>query len=216
VTRPDLAPRPGGTPRAAALLLPGGVVRSERRPGLLYPPSLRLATFAADLARVPGLAVHLVRYRTTGWNGGATRADANAVLDALRAACGDVPTVLVGHSLGARASLGAGGHPLVRGVCALAAWIGEDDGVEHLVGRRLLLAHGDRDRVTSPLGSLVVARRAAAAGIDARYVAVRGAGHTLLRRPLVWQRLVREFTLDVLGLATSPPRLYPSAREARV
>jgi pimeloyl-ACP methyl ester carboxylesterase len=124
--------------------------------------------------------------------------------------------VLVGHSLGARASLGAGGHPLVRGVCALAAWIGEDDGVEHLVGRRLLLAHGDRDRVTSPLGSLVVARRAAAAGIDARYVAVRGAGHTLLRRPLVWQRLVREFTLDVLGLATSPPRLYPSAREARV
>jgi pimeloyl-ACP methyl ester carboxylesterase len=177
---------------------------------------LRMYPFAADLARVSGLAVHLVRYRATGWNGGATRMDVTAVLEQLRAACGDVATLLVGHSLGARAALAAGGHPLVRGVCALAAWVGEDDEVGQLAGRRVLLAHGDRDRVTSPLGSLVIARRAAAAGIDARYVGVRGAGHTLLARPLVWQRLVREFALDVLGLATVAPRLLGSARETRV
>ena len=216
MTRPELAPRPRGASRAAALILSGGVVSSERVPGPLYPPVLRIYPFAADLARAAGLAVHVVRYRATGWNDGATAADVTAVLDELHAAYGDVATVLVGHSLGARAALAAGGHPLVRGVCALAAWVGKDDTVEQLAGRRLLLAHGDRDRVTSPLGSLVVARRAIAAGIDARYVAVRGSGHTLLVRPLVWQRLAREFTLDVLGLATRPPRLLAAARESRV
>jgi pimeloyl-ACP methyl ester carboxylesterase len=216
LTRPDLAPRPRGAPRAAALILSGGVVRGERVPGPLYPPVLRMYPFAADLARVEGLAVHVVRYRAIGWNDGATAADVTAVLDGLRAACGDVATVLVGHSLGARAALAAGGHPLVRGVCALAAWVGPDDTVEQLAGRRLLLAHGDRDRVTSPLGSLVLARRAAASGIDARYVAVRSSGHTLLVRPLVWQRLAREFTRDVLGLATGPPQSLAPARESRV
>ena len=143
MTRPALAPRPQGAPRAAALFLPGGVVQSGREPGWLYPPAVRMYPFAADLARVPGLAVHIVRYRATGWNDGATAADVTAVLDELHAACGDVPTVLVGHSLGARASLVAAGHPLVRGVCALAAWIGQGDGVDQLAGRAVLFAHGD-------------------------------------------------------------------------
>ena len=49
----------------------------------------------------------LLRYARRGWNGGTTRSpvpDARWALDQVRAAYGDVPVVLVGHSMGGRAS----------------------------------------------------------------------------------------------------------------
>ncbi len=88
------------------------------------------------------------------------------------------PVVLVGHSMGGRAALGAAGAPNVVAVCALAPWLDGSDPVDQLAGRTVLIAHGDRERYTDPGESYAYALRAKA---------VTGAGGAVRRarrRPL--------------------------------
>ncbi|TXS34995.1 alpha/beta fold hydrolase, partial [Streptomyces sp. t39] len=138
--------------------------------GLAPPSALSLAgarmrPFTSGIARATaghGIVVGRVRYIHRGWNGERADAarDAARALDELAAACGSVPVVLVGHSMGGRAALSAAAHPQVRGVVALGTPRGEP--VAHLAGTDVVLVHGDRDRVTDPRGSWSVARRARA------------------------------------------------------
>jgi alpha/beta superfamily hydrolase len=95
-------------------------------------------------------SVWLLRYRERGWNGGHDRVeDARWALDAVRTAHGDVPVVLLGHSLGARVAVHAADDPSLVGVAGLAPWWSADDPVSTLTGRALVAAHGQRDRITS-------------------------------------------------------------------
>jgi pimeloyl-ACP methyl ester carboxylesterase len=195
-------------PRAVVLVAHGGQSRShesgERR-RLSY---WRMVPFARALAR-PGLAVYLVRYRFRGWNG----ADRDAARDVAELLRTDLPTALVGHSMGGRAVLHAAGSPQVRAVAALAPWLDGSDPVEQLAGRSVLIAHGDRERTTDPRESLAYARRAKQVTDRVARFVVRGDGHAMLRRAPEWHRLVARFVLAELGIEPEDPVITNALRK---
>ncbi|MFL6141365.1 MAG: alpha/beta hydrolase [Labedaea sp.] len=191
--------------RAVVLVLHGGQEHSKSRARRLYPAYLRMLPFGYDLRRAGrdrGVAVWLLRNRYRGWN----RPDLDPVADArwaiarIRRAHPDVPVALVGHSMGARVALRVADEPGVVAVCALAPWTTEDDHVEHLAGKAVLIAHGDRDTTTRPVDSLAFAERARQVSDTVRRLDIRGEGHAMLRRPREWTRLVRGFVLAAFEL----------------
>lgn len=190
-------------PRAVVLLLHGGHEYGTSAPGPWNLPAARMLPFEWAVRRATaGHAVLLgrVRYRCRGWNGERADAarDAEAALRELARIAGDVPTVLVGHSMGARAALRAGGAPGVRGVVGLAPWCPPEEPVRHLEGRRVVLLHGDRDRVTDPKASVDFCARAGAAGAYPSFREVRGSGHAMLRRAATWHALTASAVTDLL------------------
>jgi alpha-beta hydrolase superfamily lysophospholipase len=77
---------------------------------------------------VPGQARGLalvLRHGTVDWNGdGADKvAEARWALHRTEVELGDVPVVLVGHSMGGRTACRSADDALVRGVVALAPWL---------------------------------------------------------------------------------------------
>lgn len=198
-----------GRTTAVVLVLPGGS-GEESGPGDRYRPSvLRMLPFAWSLrhaGRGRGLAVALLRYRVAGWKHGAVSGaeDARWALTRLTERFGDVPVVLVGHSMGARVALSVASGPTVVGVVALAPWVHESLRLGGLTGRTVLIAHGDRDRITDPRASYALAAQARAAGVDVRHIEVTGDGHAMLRRFGAWQRLVRDGVLAMLDSAPWP------------
>jgi len=185
---------------AAIMTLHGGLEQSRRRArpwqlaALRMHPVLRAAASAAS----PDVLLGQVRYRCRGWNSGDPADDALRALDELQRLAGAVPTVLVGHSMGARAALRAAAHPLVRGVLALAPWCPPEDSAGHLDGVRLVVLHGDRDRVTPPGESADYVRRAREAGARAGLVTVRGGDHAMLRRSGDWHHATARIVTQML------------------
>ncbi|MFF0447807.1 alpha/beta fold hydrolase [Streptomyces sp. NPDC004609] len=148
-----------------------------------------------------------VRYRRRGWNGDRADAAADALraLDELTLLTGPVPVVLVGHSMGGRAALRAAAHPLVEAVIGLAPWCPGGEPVEHLAGKRIVLVHGDADRVTDPDASWALADRARHAGARVCGLRMPGGDHAMLRRAPVWHRLTADLVTGLLGLGPLPP-----------
>src|SRR4029079_14945906 len=96
-----------GTPRAVVVVLHGGKADSYERSEPNHLSSRRLDPFVHALhrqGRSHGIAVWKVRYRVRGWNGSdrSPARDAQWALDEVRRRHGDVPVVLVGHSMGGR------------------------------------------------------------------------------------------------------------------
>lgn len=193
----------GEAARGVVLLLHGGRVssRSSVRRGNLT--VVRMRMFAPSIlaaAGDAGIAVAVLRNRYRGWNG----RDADPVADALWALreierrCGAVPVVIVGHSMGGRAALRVAAEPAVRGVVALAPWLPADEPIAQLAGRTVLIAHGDRDSVTSADDSLAYVRRIADVAERVCFWRVPGGRHAMLERPVHWHGLVRDFALGVL------------------
>ncbi|MFJ8039805.1 alpha/beta hydrolase [Kitasatospora sp. NPDC096147] len=200
--------RPEGA-EAAVLVLHGGKEHSEERPGPVNLPGLRMAGFARAVARLTAgqrVAVGAVRYRYRGWNGAHADAarDASAALSDLAEALGPVPTVLIGHSMGGRAAIRAAGHPCVLGVVALAPWCPPEEPVVQLKDRTLITLHGDRDTVTAPAATRLLAARAREAGARVAGYTVPGAGHALMQRPGDWHRITATLTAALLGLRPFP------------
>ncbi|MFH9608390.1 alpha/beta fold hydrolase [Streptomyces sp. NPDC017448] len=201
-------------PSAAVLVLHGGRETGTEPPprGLLNLPGTRMRPFVRALGRAARAAgeevlVREVRYGHRGWNG--ARADpfhdAVAALDALREQAGDeLPVVLLGHSMGARAALRAAGHPLVRGVVGLAPWCPPGDPVTQLAGRAVVLVHSDRDRLTSPQASRSLTARARRAGARTCMITVRGGDHAMIRRAPAWHRVTTALVMGLLGSGSLP------------
>jgi alpha-beta hydrolase superfamily lysophospholipase len=175
-------------------------------------PVIRALARATEPANV---AVFMVRYRVRGWNGDAADAlrDTELVLDRLAERHPGVPVALVGHSMGARAALLAAGAPAVIAVCALAPWVEPADPVRQLVGRAVLMAHGDRDRITDPAESLAYAARARAVNPKVCRFELPGDGHAMLRRRHAWADLTRRFVLGELGIEPLDFRISNAYRQ---
>ncbi|MEW2066853.1 alpha/beta hydrolase [Streptomyces sp. NPDC007346] len=207
-----MAQRP---PSAAVLVLHGGHENGTEPPppGLLNLPGVRMRPFVRALTRATRapedgreVLVRQVRYVHRGWNGSRADAlrDALAALDALGEEAGELPVVLLGHSMGARAALRAAGHPLVRGVVGLAPWCPPGDPVTQLAGRDVVLVHSSRDRVTSPQATQSLTTRARRAGARTCMVTVRGGDHAMIRRAAAWHRLTTTLVTGLLGTGGLP------------
>jgi pimeloyl-ACP methyl ester carboxylesterase len=198
-------------PEGAVLVLHGG---ASRRDQVAVSPTqlsvLRMVPIASRVARAGGgrLAVFRLLNSTRGWDTSHTPVDDVAwALGQLheRFEVG-LPTCLVGHSLGGRAALLSAGQTDVRSVVALAPWVYPSDGDSPPPpGRRILVVHGDQDRIASPQRSLVVAerlRRTAEVG----YIRVAGGTHAMLRHGSVFDRAAADFaTATLLGREPGPP-----------
>ena len=201
-----------GETRAVALVLPGGRADSFAATSARQLTGVRMRPFARSLhsrAGRSGLAVWLVRYQVRGWNGGRMSpvADVRWALDEVRRRHGDLPVALVGHSMGGRTAMRVADDESVRGVVGLAPWLPDSEPVDHLRGRRLLVAHGSADRVTSPRAARRFVERAAAVGADAHFVAVHGEMHAMIFRPRTWHALATAYALDVLGVRPLPEKV---------
>lgn len=186
--------------RGVVLLLHGGRATGvEAAPrGLAY---LRMAPFARSVIRATrgrDIAVWLLRYRVRGWNAPTLHPvqDARWALEEARRLHPGAPIALVGHSMGGRVALRLAGEPGVVGVCALAPWLEAHEPAPQRAGASVLIAHGDRDRVTDPAVSAAYAAR-----VGAAFVTVPGESHAMLRRPVFWSRLVTGYVRTTLGLA---------------
>ena len=194
---------------AVALFCHGGTVASVEPPrerALSLVRMRAIEQFVAAAAEGRGLTTAVLRYRVAGWNGVAAdaHADVRWSLDRLRAEHGDVPIVLVGHSMGGRAVLRAGGEPQVAAVCALAPWTPPEEPVAHLRDRTVAILHGRGDRWVPAALSAEFAVRAQEAGAHVARFTV-GGGHSMVRRAVVWHTFVRDVVLAGAGLAPMRP-----------
>lgn len=208
---------PSGAVRAVAVLLPGGSIRSRRRPLRLAEWGVSPLRHRLQEHRDDGLASYLLHYRYRGWYAGsesaATEADTRWALGEIAERHPGAPVVLIGNSLGGRAAVATADHPAVTAVAGVAPWLPPEQGIATLTGRRLLIVHGSADRSDAPaLWSLAFAERARNAGIPTGRFIVPGDGHFLLRRQRDWVAAVTAFTLAATGLASMPPLLARAFR----
>lgn len=194
---------PAGPVRALALVLHGGRARGTAPVKARQLAVVRMSPFATSLRRageMHGLAVARLRYRVRGWNGTERSpvSDVQWALDQLAARFPGAATALVGHSMGGRAAIYAAAHPAVRAVIGLAPWLERGDPYAQVADRYVLVAHGDRDRMTSAAASAAWTRQAATVAASAGYVCVQGERHAMLRRAALWHSLTSAYVLAVL------------------
>lgn len=191
------------TPAAVALVLHGGKDRSQA------PVTGRSLSWqrAAALSRTLGRRLHhedvgvrLLRFRSVGWNGdGAEKvADTRWALDRIAAELGEVPVVLVGHSMGGRTACRAADHDSVTGVVALAPWLPPDEPVAALAGKELHAAHGRRDRITRARDTRAYVERALEVASAASFTDMGDRGHYLLSGIHAWNAFAEDRVRRIL------------------
>jgi pimeloyl-ACP methyl ester carboxylesterase len=204
--------------RGAVVVAHGGKAVSTEPTSPLELAVLRMAPLANAIRRSLrgyGVAVCQPRFELRGWNAelASPVADLGRVLDEVALRYGDIPIVLIGHSMGARAAFRVAGHPAVTAVAGLAPWLPTDEPFNQLAGRRVLLAHGTADRVTAPAQTWAYAERARSV-TDVAVIEVRGGEHTMLWRAPLWHRLAAEFSRLSLGLPAGEGEVTKAFQQA--
>jgi len=191
--------------RGIVLMLHGGA-KSGLQPVGSRSASLRRTTLMRDILEPKlsraGLSVWLLRYSVRGWNVGigpepSPVPDARWALDRAAEAHPEVPVVLLGHSMGARAAVHVADHPSVAGVVALAPWLEPSDPVRPLAGRHLVAGHGSRDKITSARATRSYVDRATGLAASAHFVDMGRLGHYMLHRAGEWNQFALRSTLEV-------------------
>ena len=198
-----------GSTRAVVLVLHGGKAVSREVSLPRHLSAVRMAPFARAVSRraaPQGVATWRLQYRYRGWNApeAAPAADARWALAEVRRRHGDVPVVLLGHSMGGRTAVRVADDPAVRSVVTLGPWLPADEPVAPVRGTRLVVAHARRDRWTSAAASRAWWRRASTLTEQAVYIDVRRAGHFMLRRSTLWTSIATAFVLEGLRTAGVP------------
>lgn len=204
-------PATGTVPALVVLVLHGGPEHGTARCRWWMPQVVRCRLLARAVAhrwptRVAGpAAVYLLQHAWTGWDGDGRDAiaDGRWALRLLGRRHPGVAVVLLGHSMGARTAVHAADAENVVGVVGLAPWLPAQDPVEPLVGRKLVVVQGDRDREIPTATAAVFLQRAVAAGVPVRRETVRGGGHAMIYRMGAWSRLA------TAGIVGGGPRRSP-------
>ena len=198
---------PAETVSGLVVVAHGGQSSSTEPTNALQPAVLRMIPVAAAIRhalRGSGAMVVRPRFQLRGWNGDQASPvhDLNQALDAIAAAYGAIPVVLIGHSMGARAAMRAAGHPAVSAVAGLAPWLPPGEPVEQLAGRLVLVAHGTSDGITSPAETWAFVERARAV-TQVAAIEVRDGDHPMLRRARLWHAIAAEFARAAVDLPVS-------------
>lgn len=196
-------------PEAAVLVLHGG---GSRRGNMMVSPAqlsvIRMIPIARRVATVGRhrLAVFRLLNSRRGWDTTHTPVDDVAwALELLSERVGhSLPIGLIGHSLGGRAALLAGGKDGVRSVVALAPFVYPEDAAADLSGRQVLVVDGSEDRIARPALSAAVARGLARTA-DVGHVRIIGGRHSMLRHHRLFDGLAADFTAATLLGGTSNP-----------
>lgn len=201
---------PVGETTAVVIVLHGGKADSFEVSEATHLSSRRVNPFVTAIhrqGRSHGVAVWKVRYRYRGWNGAhmSPTHDAQWALDEVRRRHGDVPVVLLGHSMGGRTATHVLGDPSVIGMVAFGPWM-PDEPIEGAAGKRIVIAHPTLDKWTSPAQSLAWANAARPLAASLTYVHVRRTGHFMLWNAAFWTDLAVGFTLSWLGVEPSVGR----------
>lgn len=199
-----------GETRAVVLVLHGGKADSHEPSEPSHLSRRRLSPFARSVHRQGkqhGVSVWTVQYRVRGWNGPERSPvrDAAWALEEVRRRHGDVPVVLLGHSMGGRAAVHVLGGPSVIGMVALCPWL-PDEPSDVASGKMVVVAHAVADRWTSPHQTRAWTTSVQPLAASALYVQVRRTGHFMLRRAGLWTDLATGLSLSWLGLDPSVGR----------
>ena len=197
-----------GRPRAAIVMFHGGKPKSTNPVdgrSLSWRRSLVMQRAIAFRAHQLGVSVWLTKFGQAGWNAKAPSGptpipDARWTLDQLRADLGEIPVVLLGHSMGARTAVAVADDSLVAGVVALAPWFPPDEPVMALAGKHLVAAQGRRDRITSYVHTEAFLARVDRIAASTRLVDMGGLGHYLVRGASRWNDVALSHSFDVLGI----------------
>jgi predicted esterase len=193
-------------PGVVALVLHGGTQGSETPVDGRSASWRRMAAMQRSITprlHESGIATWLLRYRVRGWNGDGSgaRADARWALQQVRATYGDVPVVLLGHSMGARTAAHVADDPQVVGVVGLAPWWQPDDPVSALRDRHVVGAHGRTDKITSARMTRAYLGRAAGLAASTDFVDMGRVGHYMLRRVASWNDVAADGVLKLAANA---------------
>lgn len=153
-----------------------------------------------------GASTWLLRYRHRGWNDVDSPSpvpDARWALAEVRRQLGEVPVVLLGHSMGARTAVRVADDDLVVGVVGLAPWFPAEDSVAPLAGRHLAAAQGTRDRITSFAATAAFCERATGVAASVEMHDMGAVGHYLLRRVRDWNDFASSRCLAMLAGTSS-------------
>lgn len=209
-----LHPAPDLGVRGVVLLLHGGKPRGRDVVGDRSASWRRMAALQRSISprtHDAGVATWLLRYRERGWNGTGTSAteDARWALEEVRRELGDLPVVLLGHSMGARTAVHVADDPAVVGVVGLAPWWDRSDPVSGLAGRHLRAAHGRADKITSARMTQDYVRRSRPVAASADFEDMGRVGHYMLRDVAAWNDVATGASLDLLERRTARRRPAP-------
>jgi len=150
-------------------------------------------------------SVWLLRYGVRGWNARAASPpspvpDARWALEQVRREVGDLPVVLLGHSMGARTAVAVANDPLVTGVVALAPWLPANEPNNGLTGKHLAAAHGRSDKITSFRQTRAFCRAAERVAASVELKDMGRVGHYMFRHIPAWNRFAVDQSLHMLEL----------------
>ncbi len=187
-------------PTGVVLVLHGGASRSHHM--MVSPTQLSVLRMIPTARRVANagrgrLAVYRLLNSYRGWDSVHTPVrDVAWAIEQVQERHAELPVGLVGHSLGGRAALLAGAQPCVHSIVALNPWVYPDDDVD-LGGRRVLVVHGDADRIAPISRARVVAERLSRRA-SVELVTVPGGKHAMLRHGATFDGHAAAFTATVL------------------